>query len=99
MMTRKKMTGLLLASTAAALFSTANITAAAEETAKSAEVKCMGINSCKGTSECAGATNSCQGHNSCKGQGWVHAHSEVPLQELMPKIGRASCRERVLYRV
>lgn len=75
-MTRKKMTGLLLASTAAALFSTANIAAAAEETAKSAEVKCMGINSCKGTSECATATNSCKGHNSCKGQGWVHATKE-----------------------
>jgi uncharacterized membrane protein len=76
MMTRKKMTGLLLASTAAALFGTANIAAAAEGTAKSAEVKCMGINACKGTSECATASNACQGHNSCKGQGWVHASQE-----------------------
>jgi len=63
MMTRKKMTGLLLASTAAALFGAANIAAAAEGTATSAEVKCMGINACKGS-------------NSCKGQGWVHAASQ-----------------------
>ena len=67
------MTGLLLATTAAALFGTAHITAAAENTAKSAEVKCMGINACKGTSECASASNSCKGQNSCKGSGWVHA--------------------------
>ena len=76
MMTRKKMTGLLLASSAAALFGAANIAAAAEGTATSAEVKCMGINACKGTSECATASNACQGHNSCKGQGWVHASKE-----------------------
>lgn len=76
LITRKKMTGLLLASTAAALFGTATIAVAAEEGAKSAEVKCMGINSCKGTSECKSATNSCKGHNSCKGQGWVHATKE-----------------------
>lgn len=75
-MTRKKMTGLLLASTAAALFGTVTIAAAADNSAKSAEVKCMGINACKGKSECAGAANACQGHNSCKGQGWVHATKE-----------------------
>jgi uncharacterized membrane protein len=76
MMTRKKMTGLLLASTAAALFGAANIASAAEQAASSADVKCMGINACKGTSECASANNACQGHNSCKGQGWVHATKE-----------------------
>jgi uncharacterized membrane protein len=76
MMTRKKMTGLLLASTAAALFGTATVVAAAEGAANSTEVKCMGINACKGTSECATASNACQGHNSCKGQGWVHASKE-----------------------
>jgi uncharacterized membrane protein len=76
MMTRKKMTGLLLATTAAALFGSANIATAAEETAKSADVKCMGINACKGTSECATATSSCKGSNSCKGQGWVHTSKE-----------------------
>jgi uncharacterized membrane protein len=76
MITHKKMTGLLLASTAAALFGTATVAAAAEGTASSAEVKCMGINACKGTSECATASNACQGHNSCKGQGWVHASKE-----------------------
>jgi uncharacterized membrane protein len=76
MMTRKKMTGLLLASTAAALFSTAYIASAADKAATSADVKCSGINACKGTSECATASNSCKGHNSCKGQGWVHATKE-----------------------
>lgn len=73
MMTRRKMTGLLLATTAAALFGTATITAAAEDATVSADVKCMGINACKGSSECATATNSCKGQNSCKGSGWVHA--------------------------
>lgn len=73
MMTRRKMTGLLLATTAAALFGTATITAAAEDATVSAEVKCMGINACKGTAECATASNSCKGQNSCKGSGWVHA--------------------------
>jgi uncharacterized membrane protein len=75
-MTRKTMTGLLLASTAAALFGAAHIASAAEETATSADVKCMGINACKGTAECATANNGCKGHNSCKGQGWVHATRE-----------------------
>jgi uncharacterized membrane protein len=76
MMTRKKMTGLLLASTAAALFGAANFVTAAEDAATSADVKCMGINACKGTSECASASNACKGHNSCKGQGWVHASKD-----------------------
>lgn len=73
MMTRRKMTGLLLATTAAALFGTANIAIAADTPAQSAEVKCMGINACKGTSECKTASNSCKGQNNCKGHGWVHA--------------------------
>ena len=73
MMTRRKMTGLVLATTAAALFGAANIATAADTSANSAEVKCMGINACKGTSECKTASNSCKGQNGCKGQGWVHA--------------------------
>ena len=68
---KRQTAGLVLASAAAALFATADVVIAAEESG-AAQVKCAGINSCKGTSECATATSSCKGHNSCKGQGWVH---------------------------
>jgi hypothetical protein len=66
--------GLALATTAAALFSTL---AAPVQAASHAEgmVKCSGVNSCKGTSECKTAKSECKGHNSCKGQGWVSKKS------------------------
>ena len=71
-MTNHKTTGVLLAATAAALFSTANIANATEGSMAMDQVKCSGVNACKGMSECATATNSCKGKNSCKGQGWMH---------------------------
>lgn len=70
-MTRHKTTGILLAATAAALFSTVNVANAAEQQA-SDKVKCSGINACKGMSECATAASSCKGNNSCKGSGWMY---------------------------
>ncbi len=70
-MTSRKISGVLLATAAAALFSTATIATAADESAP-AQVKCSGVNACKGMSECASASNACKGQNSCKGHGWMH---------------------------
>lgn len=70
-MSNSKTSGILLAATAAVLFSTAGI-ANANETTAADQVKCSGVNSCKGMTECATATNSCKGQNSCKGVGWMH---------------------------
>lgn len=71
-MTNHKTSGVLLAATAAALFSMANVANAAENTTATDQVKCSGVNACKGMSECATAESSCKGHNSCKGHGWLH---------------------------
>lgn len=71
-MTNHKTTGVLLAATAAAMFSVVNVAHAAENTTSTDQVKCSGVNACKGISECATAASSCKGHNSCKGQGWMH---------------------------
>jgi uncharacterized membrane protein len=73
MMTRTKMSGLILASAAAALFTTAPMAYGDSHEAKAGEVKCSGVNACKGTGECATATNSCKGQNACKGSGWMHS--------------------------
>lgn len=68
--------GLALATTAAALFSTMTPSAqAASHAGGDMTVKCSGVNSCKGTSECKTAKSECKGHNSCKGQGWVSKKS------------------------
>ena len=75
-MSNRHTKGILLATAAAALFSTADIAVAAESTTAMDQVMCAGINACKGMSECASASNSCKGHNSCKGQGWVHTSQE-----------------------
>jgi len=69
-MSSRKISGVLLATAAAALFSTANIATAADEAAP-AQVKCSGVNACKSMSECASASNACKGQNSCKGHGWM----------------------------
>ncbi|MBT9525523.1 MAG: hypothetical protein IV105_09725 [Rhizobacter sp.] len=66
--------GLALATTAAALFSTGLVTTTVHA-ADDGMVKCSGVNSCKGTSECKTAKSECKGHNGCKGQGWVNKKS------------------------
>lgn len=68
----RKMSGVLLATAAAALFSTATIAADTEMSATPAQAKCSGVNACKGMSECATASNACKGQNSCKSQGWMN---------------------------
>lgn len=67
-MTSNKTVAYALAAAAAALFTTAPLTAGAAEEAK---VKCEGVNACKGQSACATAKNACAGQNACKGQGYL----------------------------
>lgn len=78
--TASRLTGITLASAAAALllagcssYGGGSAEATKASSAKMADVKCSGINSCKGSSACATATSSCKGQNSCKGKGWVKA--------------------------
>ncbi len=67
----KKLSGVALASAAAALLLTGMTATVATAGEQVAEVKCSGINSCKGKSACGTATTACAGQNSCKGQGWL----------------------------
>lgn len=68
-MESKKLAGMALAATAAALFMTgcANTGSGAGTSAK---VQCEGVNSCKGMSDCKTASGP-KGQNACKGQGFV----------------------------
>ena len=66
-----KMSGLAVATAAAALFLAAPMAMA--DDSGGAVGKCVGGNSCKGQSSCKGAKNSCKGQNSCKGAGWTSA--------------------------
>jgi hypothetical protein len=72
----KKLSGVAMASAAAALLLAGVSTTVVSADTMPAEVKCSGINSCKGTGACATATHSCAGQNSCKGHGWVKATAE-----------------------
>lgn len=79
MSTKRNLSGLALATAAAALFSGSAFAAEGEkamdkETAEG-QVKCAGINSCKGSSACATAESSCKGQNACAGHGWVYSES------------------------
>lgn len=67
MKTKKKISTVAMAATAAALFSTMPLTAAHAESAK---VHCYGVNKCKGQNDCKTAKNSCKGMGSCAGQGF-----------------------------
>ena len=71
-------TGAALALVAASLFASLPVQAAQD--AKTADVKCFGVNACKGQNDCMTAKNACQGQGACKGQGF----------KLMPK---AKCDE------
>ena len=61
-------TGAALALVAASLFATLPVQAAQD--AKTAEVKCFGVNACKGQNDCTTAKNACKGQGECKGQGF-----------------------------
>lgn len=67
-MNAKRITGAILATAAAGMFSVAAIPTvhAAQE-----GVMCAGVNACKGNSACKGAQSACKGQNACKGKGVV----------------------------
>ena len=70
MISKKKLTGLAIATAAAGLFAAATIPTVAFA-GEAGMVHCTGINSCKGKSDCKTADNACKGMNSCKGKGFV----------------------------
>lgn len=75
MINSKKLSGAILATAAAAIFSTGMLSTANVHAAEDGKVKCVGTNSCKGSSDCATAENSCKGQNVCGGHGFVFAES------------------------
>lgn len=87
MTTRRKFNSLAMASAAAALFTTAPLTAV--QAGNEGNVQCYGVNKCKGHNDCKTATNACKGHASCKGQGFVtmseHACEEIGGSVNKPK--------------
>ena len=72
-MNSKKLSGLILATAAAGLFSIAPV--ATVVAAEMAKVHCEGINSCKSHGDCKGE-NGCKGKNSCKGKGFLEMTQE-----------------------
>ncbi len=69
MVNGKKIAGMAVAATAAALFMAG--CASTGGPSQASRAACMGVNGCKGMSDCKGANSSCKGQNSCKGQGFV----------------------------
>ncbi len=70
MISKKKLTGLAIATAAAGLFAAATIPSVSFA-AEAGMIHCTGINACKGKSDCKTADNACKGMNSCKGKGFV----------------------------
>ena len=70
MISKKKLSGLAIATAAAGLFAAASIPSLAVA-AEAGMVNCTGVNACKGKSSCKTADNACKGLNSCKGKGMV----------------------------
>ena len=81
-----KITGLALATTAAALFATAPMIA--QGASHGGDVKCMSVNACKGKSHCKTAGSSCKGQNTCKGQGFVNMSKEA-CEAIGGKVGES----------
>lgn len=79
-----KLTGIALATAAAAMFAATPVTAAESN---GNTVKCMGVNACKGKSSCKTADSSCKGQNSCKGHGFVEVRSADVCEQLGGEIG------------
>ncbi len=82
MNTTKRLTGIAIATAAAAMFVIAPLPATAAEKT----VKCFGVNACKGLSSCKTASSSCKGLNSCKGKGFVDVKKSV-CKQLGGKVG------------
>ncbi len=70
--------GFILASVAASLFASADVSFAANKadaTTTTDKMHCEGVNSCKGKGDCKGE-NGCKGKNSCKGEGFISLTQE-----------------------
>lgn len=65
----KRLTGIALATSAAAMFLATPLTSHAGSAGDM--VKCAGVNVCKGKTFCKNPNNACKGQNSCKGSGIV----------------------------
>lgn len=78
-MSKRRLTGTVLATAVALLFA-GTIANAAGDSNGAPQVKCVGGNSCKGQSACKSASSSCQGQNACKGKGFVMAASVKECQ-------------------
>jgi hypothetical protein len=71
-MERRKLLGMAVAASAAALFITGCASVGSSGGGGTeAKVACAGGNACKGQSECKSANSACKGQNACKGQGFV----------------------------
>lgn len=71
-MEAKKIVGMAVAASAAALFiSGCASMGGGSGSGSEAKVACNGANACKGRSECHTANSECAGQNACKGQGFV----------------------------
>lgn len=85
----KKLTGTVLAITAATAFSLAPTIASAKQCCNHKHipvVKCLGVNGCKGNSSCKTAKNACKGLNACRGQGYVTLNQRECAQVLGVKV-------------
>jgi hypothetical protein len=69
-----KLSGIALATAAAAMFMAAPVAFA--DDAGSAVGKCIGGNACKGQGSCKTAHNACKGQNSCKGTGFTEVNKD-----------------------
>ncbi|HEY5929701.1 MAG TPA: hypothetical protein VIU02_05270 [Burkholderiales bacterium] len=72
-MESRKIRGMVIAASAAVLFSSGCASPGKNGTSEATEAKvtCQGANACKGLSECHTANNQCAGQNACKGTGFV----------------------------
>ncbi|HVY06700.1 MAG TPA: hypothetical protein VHB46_12055 [Burkholderiales bacterium] len=70
-MESKKLLGMAVAASAAALFVAGCANMGGSSGGSEAKVACNGGNACKGQSECKTGASSCKGQNACKGQGFV----------------------------
>lgn len=71
MVESKRIAGMAIAATAAALLMSGCAATSGGQSGSSAKVQCQGVNACKGMSDCATADSSCAGKNACQGKGFV----------------------------
>ena len=75
----------MIATAVATMALAGDLTAMAQDKAKTDAVKCAGLNECKGKGSCKSASNDCKGKNECKGKSFMEAKS---AQECTQKGGK-----------